>query len=114
MTTGDLVEWAHAILQANAYAYVEPATIRIARGIVESIGDVEIRKFYVRNCADSHGARVFAAVSDGPTHAVNDATRWTVYHRPEFDQRYPVKLITGLTHDEALRTAREFAAAYRR
>ena len=75
--------------------------------------DIEIRKFYIKDCADRWGARVWCAVTAGPSYAVTDSTKWSVYHRPNKDEQWPANLVHVDSFDEALRIARDFAAAYR-
>lgn len=76
--------------------------------------DIEIRRFYIRGCEDRWGARVWCAVTDGPPHATNESTKWTVYHRPNRNEQWPANLIHVSSVDEALTVARSLADAYRR
>lgn len=69
--------------------------------------DFEIRRFRMRGCDDQWGARVYAAVSvDG------DEKPWTVYHRPDRDVMFPVKLLHVDTFDQALELCRNLVKTY--
>lgn len=78
-----------------------------------TLDDIEIRTFYIKDCADHWGARVWCAVTDGPAHATSERTKWSVYHRPNHNEQWPAKIIHAATIDEAFAVARDIAAAYR-
>jgi hypothetical protein len=78
-----------------------------------AVDDIEVRTFYIRDCHDRWGARVWASVTAGPCRATNDETQWTVYHRPDEGDMYPVKLVHATNMADAIETARKLADAYR-
>jgi hypothetical protein len=95
--------------------FVCPNELALSQALAdaERMRGIEIRSFYIKDCADPWGARVWCAVTEGPNHATNERTKWTVYHRPNRGEMWPAKVIPGNSFDEALRVANDLAQAYR-